>query len=297
MYVQKKPALNFYVVNSNGDRWLLFIYKRSHSLYKFTNKATALILKSLSSKTEPPILKSKRSINMQKNNDNTITIAFSVKSLIIFCTAILILVGAFFLGIWNSKSKATSGSNLPGIQVTNVAPITEEDWIIGNRDAKIALIEYSDLECPFCQKFHTTAQQISDVYKDELVWVYRHFPLTQIHPNAQKYAEATECAAKQGGNDAFWAMSNAIFTNIKVGQENLGKLAQDLGYNKEALESCLSLGETQSLVQQDQQSGVQIGVTGTPGNVILNTKTGQAILLPGALPFEQIKQAIEAILK
>ena len=75
--------------------------------------------------------------------------------------------------------------------------MTKEDWVFGNRNAEIALIEYSDLECPFCKKFHPTAQQVVDEYKGKVMWVFRHYPLS-FHANAQKEAEASECAAELG---------------------------------------------------------------------------------------------------
>ncbi len=81
----------------------------------------------------------------------------------------------------------------PSADIT-VVPITDDDWVRGNPDAKITLIEYSDYECSFCSRFHPTAQQVIDEYPDDVNWVYRHFPLTSIHPTAVARAEAAECA-------------------------------------------------------------------------------------------------------
>jgi protein-disulfide isomerase len=100
--------------------------------------------------------------------------------------------------------------NASEIDPTKIPEVTAEDWVKGNRDAKIALIEYSDFECPFCQQFHASAQQALDTYPNDLQWVYRHFPL-DFHPNANKYAYTAECAAELGGNDAFWAFADKIF--------------------------------------------------------------------------------------
>ena len=96
------------------------------------------------------------------------------------------------------------------IDPTKIPEVTAEDWVKGNREAKIALIEYSDFECPFCQQFHSSAQQAIEAYPNDLQWVYRHFPL-EFHPNANKYAYTAECVGEAGGNEAFWKFADTIF--------------------------------------------------------------------------------------
>ncbi|PIR97817.1 MAG: hypothetical protein COT89_02815 [Candidatus Colwellbacteria bacterium CG10_big_fil_rev_8_21_14_0_10_42_22] len=88
--------------------------------------------------------------------------------------------------------------------------ISPEDHIRGNVDAPITIIEYSDLECPFCQVVHPTIQSLVSENSD-VSWVYRHLPLEAIHPSARPLAEGSECAAELGGNDAFWAFLDKVF--------------------------------------------------------------------------------------
>lgn len=91
-------------------------------------------------------------------------------------------------------------------------PVDESDHIRGSSDAKVKLIEYSDFECPFCKRHHPVMQQLVSTYSEsDFAWVYRHLPLTSIHPKAQPFAEASECAAEIGGNDGFWAFADAVF--------------------------------------------------------------------------------------
>lgn len=85
--------------------------------------------------------------------------------------------------------------------------VSDEDHILGAKNATITIVEYSDLECPFCRRFHPTMQQVLKEYDGKVRWVYRHFPLTQIHPSAQAMALASECAAEQG---KFWEMIDEI---------------------------------------------------------------------------------------
>lgn len=106
---------------------------------------------------------------------------------------------------------AIAGKASADTQVT-LPPISANDHVLGNTNAPITIIEYSDLECPFCARFHTTQQTIMKEYEGKIKWVHRHFPL-DFHPDAKPYAYAAECAAEIGGNDTFWKMIDYIFKN------------------------------------------------------------------------------------
>lgn len=182
-----------------------------------------------------------------------------------------------------------------------VDKLRQDDHIKGNKDARILLIEYSDLECPFCKKFHPTAQQVVDEYKGQVAWVYRHFPLDQIHSKADKEAEAVECANELAGNDGFWKLTDKIYevtpSNNGLNLDDLPKLAGGVGIDQNKFKTCLDSGKYKEHVESDFQSGVKAGVSGTPGNIILDTKTGKTLLMPGAYPFENFKTEIDSLLK
>lgn len=181
-----------------------------------------------------------------------------------------------------------------------VDPISDKDHIRGDKNAKIALIEYSDLECPFCKSFHPTAQQVVDEYDGQVMWVYRHFPLDQLHPKAAKEAEAAECASELAGNEGFWAYVDKVFevtpSNNGLDLDELPAIATEVGINQSAFETCLDSGIQAQRVQDDYQSGIKAGVSGTPGNILLNIETGETIVMPGAIPFGQVKEAIDSML-
>jgi protein-disulfide isomerase len=178
----------------------------------------------------------------------------------------------------------------------------ERDHIYGNPDAVVSLIEYSDFECPFCKRFHPTARKLVAEYDGKVNWVYRHFPLSFHNPGAQLQAEASECAAALGGNEAFWKYTDTIYerttSNGKGFPVNgLVPLAKEIGLDGDSFRECLDERRYADRVREDLDEGVRIGVRGTPGNILLNNETGAAIPRPGAAPFETLKSLIDRLLE
>lgn len=177
-----------------------------------------------------------------------------------------------------------------------VTPVNDKDHIRGNKNAKVTIIEYSDFECPFCARFHPTMVQLISEYKDDVRWVFRHFPLSSIHPNAQKASEAAECAAEQG---KFWEMTDKLFEKqaVGVGLAQLPGYAQEAGVkDMKKFNDCLSSGKYAARVASDLAGGEAAGVTGTPGSIVLGPN-GEQELIPGALPYESVKQIVDSLLQ
>ncbi len=186
---------------------------------------------------------------------------------------------------YQQPSQAADGNTPPPIQSFT---ITSKDHLIGPASAPVTLIEYSDFECPFCAKFFPTTQQVIKEYGNKVRLVYRHFPLTSIHPLAQKAAEASECASEQG---KFWQFHDLVFANqTLLSAEQLKIWGKDLGLNTTKYNDCLDSGKYATRVQADAQEGEQKGVRGTPATFV----NGE--LISGALPFEAMKQIIDAAL-
>jgi protein-disulfide isomerase len=164
------------------------------------------------------------------------------------------------------------------------------DHIKGAVNAKVTLIEYSDFECPYCTKHRSSLDQAVAEFPNDVQLVYRHFPLS-FHANAQKAAEASECAAKQG---KFWEMHDKIFEASGAGTMSVDKwkeLARGLGLDGAKFDACLDSGETADRVAQNLDEGSYAGVGGTPATFV----NGQ--LVEGAVPYETLKAMIQAELQ
>ncbi|MEK7480721.1 MAG: thioredoxin domain-containing protein, partial [Patescibacteria group bacterium] len=176
------------------------------------------------------------------------------------------------------------------------------DHIRGNPDAAVKIVEYSDLECPFCKRFHSTMQQVVEEYgKDgRVAWVYRHFPLDALHSKARKEAEATECANELGGNTAFWTYIDKLIaitpSNNQLDPNQLPVIAGDIGLNREAFQTCLDAGKFADRVSADLSDAQAAGGSGTPYSIAI-AKNGEKFPINGAQPYEEVKRIIELALQ
>ena len=177
----------------------------------------------------------------------------------------------------------------------------ERDHVFGNPKAKVSIIEYSDFECPYCQAFHATPKKIVEQYQGQVNWVYRHYPLPFHNPVAQKTAEASECVAELGGNDAFWIFTDALYARGPINDEgkamtDIRALIGKLGLEQASFDECLASTRYSARVTDDLQEGSQIGINGTPGTVVLNNENGAVRMVSGAVPPESLAATIEQVL-
>ncbi len=199
------------------------------------------------------------------------------------------------------KQAANNGPSEEALR--KIRPVTKSDNIRGNINAPIKIVEYSDYECPFCKRFHFTMQKIVEDYKGKVAWVYRHFPLEQLHPkNATKAALASECARKLGGNDAFWKFTDKYFeltpSNDRTDFEATAKEgAKAAGVSYSALKKCVDNKETEAKVKMDLSNAIETGGRGTPWSIVVINNGQKYQVIPGALPYEQVKALIDANLK
>ncbi|MFA6226945.1 MAG: thioredoxin domain-containing protein [Candidatus Paceibacterota bacterium] len=261
----------------------------------------------------------------------------SEQSKVYYVPAAILLAGFIIAGaiyLTGKDSSPSQNTNQPvkkqvasGISIKT---IDSSDHIKGNPNANVAILEYSDTECPFCKRFHTTMQSIIDQYgKDgKVAWVYRHFPLDSIHPKTRKEAEATECANELAGNTGFWNMIDKIYTNTPSNNQMdpslLPVFAKAIGLDQAKFNTCLSSGKYAATVEAQYQDGLKAGAQGTPYSLIvlrkaltspveksindLVVKSGLSqnisitsdktkIVLNGALPLQAITPILDILVK
>lgn len=155
----------------------------------------------------------------------------------------------------------------------------------GPANAPVTIVEFSDFQCPFCSRVIPSINKVKETYGDKVRIAFRQFPLTNIHPNAQKAAEASLCANDQG---KFWELHDAMFANQgALGVDQLKAKAVELGMNADSFNQCLDSGKHAGQVSADMAAGTAAGVSGTPA-MFVNGR-----FLNGAVPFEDIAKIID----
>jgi protein-disulfide isomerase len=143
-----------------------------------------------------------------------------------------------------------------------VAPVTKAEHIQGNPKAPVTLLEYGDYECPYCGAAHRLVKMLREAMGADLCYVYRNFPLTEVHPRAEHAAEAVEAADAQG---RLWEMHDAVFENQDaLEDDDLAAYAADIGLDANRVVAEIEMEKYRSRIEKDVQSGMQSGVEGTP---------------------------------
>lgn len=197
----------------------------------------------------------------------------------------LIIAGAI---IYSAKISSPDDGAKPDNAEPDNGLSVEGEPVLGSPEAKVTVIEFSDFQCPFCARYVLdTFPQIKQAYIDtgKIKMVFKNFPLTSIHENAEKSAEASECANDQG---RFWEYKEKLFQNQQaLSLDNLKSYAKELGLNESQFNDCLDSRKYANEVSRDLQDGIVAGVTGTPTFFINGGK------LVGAQPFSEFQRAIE----
>lgn len=212
----------------------------------------------------------------------------------------LIALAVYFSGIGRSTTSVAPTPENDDTAVSEIRPVDSTDFIKGNPNAPIRIVEYSDYDCPYCKDFHNTMTQIMNEYgvTGKVGWVYRQLPLEQLHPNSPRISEAALCVGEIGGNDAFWKFSDRVFKEREADEltnmTRLSEYAEAAGIDKTAFMSCLDSGREKEKVAASVKDGMAAGIVGTPHSFVL--VGNQTAAINGAQPYEIVKQIIENLL-
>ncbi len=180
----------------------------------------------------------------------------------------------------------------------DIAKLTADTYVKGDKSAQILWIEYSDLECPFCKRLHDSGaiKNLETKYGSKLAFAFKHYPLP-FHPTAMPAAQAAECVGEAGGSAKYFAFVESIFVKGTPTQAVIDAAVKEIGLNATTIKTCTDAGKFKSRVDAHMAEGSsKFGVNGTPGNVLINTKTGKYEVVSGAQPEANFDAAITRLM-
>lgn len=232
---------------------------------------------------------------MQPNTNSSIAIPVAI--VVGFA---LIAIAIFFSGTRTAPTtKQAAQPAAERREVVDVRPVDSTDYIRGNPNAPIMIVEYSDYDCPFCKSFHDTMKRIMDEFgvNGQVAWVYRQYPIVQIHPNAPRISEAALCVGELAGQSGFWTFSDLVFSereiNAPTNMLRLNEFAVTAGADSAEFETCLNSGRHKDRVNDTLAEGSAAGIQGTPHSVII--AGDQRAPINGAQPYEVIRGIVQSL--
>lgn len=175
----------------------------------------------------------------------------------------------------------------------------KKDHVLGPKNAEISLVEYSDVECPFCKRFEDVPTEVMKKFPGQVNWVWRFYPLPFHEPMASREAVALECATKLGGNEKFWSMLGSMMKATRSngqgmpGNDPIRELAKKDGFDMTKFDACTNDKAMLKEVQADLADGTKAGVSGTPTTLIINHKTGKVLENVGYAPEPVLSNLVE----
>lgn len=215
--------------------------------------------------------------------------------------AAIILAGAVLSVATYMIRVNASAAQAPRGDLSLLVPVGEGDRILGKPDAEVMIVEYSDIDCEYCERSREAMQQVMADYGTDgrVAWTFRHFPVIDLYPDSGTHAEAAECAALLGGEGAFWRFLDALAAQApgasRFDPAGYPEVAELLGIPPAAFSSCVSEGRFEAKVRRDFENGLAIGADVAPFLVVI-AEGAAPIAVSGYLPYEQLKAVVERAL-
>lgn len=196
---------------------------------------------------------------------------------------------------WNKNSNFENSGKLTSDEIKSLLSDVYISW---DENSKLVWIEYSDVECPYCKKFHQqgTVKQALEKYKWEISYTFKHFPLS-FHKNAFSWSLLLECVGEMGGKDKFFTFMDQAYASEASDQDTLLWFASELWLDKEKLSECVASQKYKEKINANQSEGqTKFGINWTPGNLLLNKETWDWVVVSWAQPLENFESAISYLL-
>ncbi|MFA6814046.1 MAG: thioredoxin domain-containing protein [Candidatus Pacebacteria bacterium] len=239
---------------------------------------------------------------------------------LIIIVLIVLIIGFMGGSLWTEnhllKSDGFVGSNKQvvkegetaqeiddSIVLDNIPKLNDSDHVLGAKKADVIMISYLDFQCSYCQRWHPTFNTLLAKYADQITFVYRHFTLG--FPYSDKLAQASECVAEYGGEEAFWKFTDTVYekltdesiytlenSNPIITDDSILTIAANAGAPLKQMQDCLESQESANKIEEMKQGAISAGIGGTPATIIISKKAGSE-LIPGALPIEEVEAMLE----
>jgi len=184
------------------------------------------------------------------------------------------------------------------LDASKLEAMTKNIYLKWKKDARITVIEYSDLLCPFCKRHHNdqTVSKLVEKYPNDVNITFKQFPIPQLHPTAPLWAQAVLCAGKVAGTAKFYEYLDKAFQMSDFTEDNVVDLAKQLKINTAKFASCLTSPDTIAQVNTEIQEAQSFGINGTPGNLIIDNSDGTYVIVSGAYPIDAFVAEIDKML-
>lgn len=190
----------------------------------------------------------------------------------------------------SSLTSTTAARQAAQSAPSGVDVVTKDDPSLGTSSATLTVVEFGDFQCPYSQEVNSAVRRLADKYSTQVRFIYRDFPLSDIHPNAEKAAEAADCVNAEAPSQ-YWAYHDKLFANQSdLSEDALVQDAAQLGLNTKTFQACLDAGTFADEVAADQKAGAAAGVYGTPSFFFNGHR------IDGAIPEETFDKIIQAFL-
>ncbi len=213
----------------------------------------------------------------------------------------LLIIASAVLYAWRTNGLRENAPVPHATSTVDMRDLENRDHVYGNPAAPIVFVTYSDFLCPYCKEFHTTMKRVVERYgaNGDVAWVFRHMPITRLHPHAATYALASECVSQNAGQPGFWEFADLLYATATperiLTSDELVDIAGSVGVSKEDFTACMLDGSLMERIEADFADAIRAGASATPFTIIVTAY--QEIRRQGSRPYPVVAATVETMLR